>query len=49
MMSGFNIVKEYDIFEDDGAGNQKVYWKIKLPMMSERDNVMSIKVQRFEE
>lgn len=42
------MVKEFKIFEDDGAGNQKIYWRMKMPMMSERDNVALMKVSRFD-
>ena len=39
-----NMIKEFKVFEDDGAGTQKIYWRMKMPMMSERDNVCLMKV-----
>ena len=43
-----DMISEFKIFEDDGQGNQKIYWRMKMPMMSERDNVASMKTVQKE-
>ena len=48
MAQGSDMIKEFTIFEDDGAGLQKIYWRMKMPMMSERDNVALMKTSRFD-
>ena len=34
-----NMIKEYTVFDDDGAGNMKIYSRMKMPLMSERDSI----------
>jgi hypothetical protein len=36
------MMEAMDVLEDLGADCKIVYWKMKMPMMSSRDNVMKI-------
>ena len=39
-IAGGDMITEFKVFEDDGQGNQKIYWRMKMPMMSERESLV---------
>ena len=42
------MVNEFRCFEDNGEQDSLYYFRFKMPMMSERDNVCRISVNRLE-
>ena len=42
-----DMISEFNIIEQKGD-DMKFYWRMKMPMMSERDNVASMKVTRLD-
>jgi hypothetical protein len=42
------MIKEFKFFEENGDEDMKIYWRMKLPLMSERDNVAHMKIQHLD-